>query len=849
MSPAEADAASRRTLGNATMTREDARAVWISRSLDDLVVDIRYAMRTLLKNPAFSLVVIATLALGIGATTAIFSVVKSVLINPLPYPEPDALVRIVHSIGGISQPFLSDAVYLTYLDNTQTLQDVGVWFPGGTAAITGHGAPEEVRTLTASRGVLTTLGVRPEIGRLFSTADDTPGTSDTVILSHGYWQERFGGDRAVLEQVLTIGGRPHQIVGVMPPDFRFGREFEIVLPLQIDRAAPIPPFRLLAVARLKAGVTLEQANDDAARILRIWLINSGQSDPVFQARYRPSLQPLKQDVVGDVGRTLWILMGAIGLVLLMACANVANLFLVRADAHRQELGIRAALGASWMRIARQLLVESLTFAVLGGAFGVVVAYLGVRALPAMAPGNLPRLSEIAMDPAILVFALTISVMSGLLFGLVPVLRVARPQFVNAIGPGRGTRVACERQGSQQTLVAVQMALALVLMVSAGLMIRTFDALRRVDPGFTLPERVQTFTISIPPTLVPWEEAVGVTRMQQAILDRIAAVPGVASTAFTTRVPMGSARTSSALTVDGRADDARTPANRHAKFVSPAAFRTLGIPLIAGRDFTWTDLYDGRHVAIVSENLARELWGSPISALGKRVREYYDEQSPWREIVGVAGDVHDDGADRPAPTTIYWPAQVDERFFGISGYQPRRITIAIRSERAGFESLLDDVRGAVWSVSGTIPLAQVRTLDDVYGESLARTSFTLVMLGIAATMAVLLGIVGIYGVMSYGVLQRRREIAIRMAIGAQASEIRRLFLRRGIVLTCVGTAIGTAAAAALTRFMGALLFGISPLDPLTFAAVPIVLSAAALLAGYLPARRATKIDPMVALRCE
>ncbi len=816
--------------------------------LDDLWQDVRYAARMLRNQRGFAAAAVVTLALGIGATTAIFSVVKGVLINPLPYPNPDALVRIVHSIGGIDQPYFNDAIYATYADNTQTLQDVGVWSPGETATVTGEGDPEEVRTLTASKGVLTTLGVRPEIGRWFSTADDTPGALNIVMLSNAYWQRKFGGDRGVLGRPLTINGRPHQIIGVMPAGFRFDAESDLILPLRIDRGRLIPAFRLLGVARLKPDVTLAQANVDAGRVLHVWFENSGVK-PAVRTRWAPSLRPLKQDVVGNVGRTLWVLMGTIAIVLLMACANVANLLLVRADTRQREFAIRAALGAPWTRVARQILVEGLTLALLGGALGVGLAYGGLRVLLAIGPANLPRLAEISVDTVVLGFALAISLLSALLFALLPMLKCARPRFADAIGiGGRGANLTRERQRSQQTLVAAQVAMALMLLVSAGLMIRSFQALRQVDPGFNQPQLVQTFSISIPATMVGEPERV--TRMQQEVLDKIGGIPGVASVAFTTRLPMGIDRSSAALAVEGRADDGRTPANRQVKIISPGMFHTLGTPLVAGRDFTWTDLYDLRDVAIVSENLARELWGSPEAALRKRVREYYVAESPWREIVGVAGDVYDDGADQRPPATIYWPAQPLEQLLSMSsGYQSRRVSVTIRSERAGTESLLSQAREAVWSVRADLPLAQVRTLDEVYDQSMARTSFTLVMLAIAAAMALLLGVSGLYGVITYAVSQRRREIGIRLALGAQAPEIRRLFVRRGLILGGTGLAIGLGGALGLTRLMESLLFGISPLDPVTFTAMTIVLAGAAGLASYLPARRALAVDPVETLRSE
>jgi predicted permease len=713
--------------------------------------------------------------------------------------------------------------------------------------VTGQGDPEELRTLMASRGVLTTLGVQPEIGRWFSTADDTPGAPNTVMLGHGYWQRKFGGDRAVLNRSLIVNARPHQIIGVMPAGFRFDGKPDLILPLRIDRGRLIGGFRLVGVARMKPDVTLAQANADAARVLHVWFENSGAKLEI-RARWAPSLRLLKEDVVGDVRTTLWVLMGTIAIVLLMACANVANLLLVRAAARRQEFAIRAALGARWTRLARQLLVESLTLGVLGGALGLGLAYAGLRVLLAIEPSNLPRLTEISLDRVVLGFAMMISLTSGLLFGLIPILKFARPRLADAVAGGRSGNLTRESQRSQQALVAVQVALALVLLVSAGLMIRSFQALRHVDPGFAQPQHVQTFSISIPPTLVA--QSARVTRMQRELLDKIVAIPGVVSAAFTTRVPMGSDRYSAALTAEGKADDGRTPPNHQVKIISPGMFHTLRTPLVVGRDFTWTDLDDVRDVAIVSENLARKLWGSPEAALGRRVREYYAPKSPWREIVGVARDVYDDGADQPPPATIYWPAQPHERSVGgLSGYLARRVSLAIRSERAGSESLLNEVREVVGSVSADLPLAEVRTLDEVYDQSMARASFTLVMLAIAGAMALMLGVSGLYGVIAYAVSQRRREIGIRMALGAQPREIRGLFLRRGLLLVGVGMAIGLAGAAAFTLFMQSLLFGITPLDPITFATMPIVLAAAAVLASYLPARRAVAVDPVEALRAE
>lgn len=820
--------------------------------LGDLWQDVRHAVRMLRRQPGFATSAVVTIALGIGATTAIFSVVNSVLLKPLPYPNPDALVNVVHLVNGADLAYFSDRVYLTYAENNQTFQEFGVW-AAGTATVTGGGEPEQVRTLVVSPEVLPAFGMRPHIGRWFSSEDGAPGMPGTVMLTAAFWQRRFGGDRGVVERALTINARQHQIIGVMPAAFRFGGEPDIILPQRIVRPG-LTAFGHQGVARLKPGVTLAQANADVARMIPMWFKDTRAT----ASRFTPSLRPLKQDVVGDVGKTLWILMGTIGLVLLMACGNVANLLLVRAEARRHELAIRAALGARWTRVARQLLVESLTLALLGGALGVGLAYGGLRLLVAIGPSNLPRLSEISIDTVVLGFALAVSLFSGLLFGLIPILRYAGPRLATVVdGGGRGASLTRERQRSQNALVAAQVGLALVLLVSSGLMIRSFQALRSVDPGFAKPGSVQTFSLFIPATetgdpnlegaasMRPDEQ---LARTQQAILEKLAAIPGVASAAFTSYLPMDadtSTRASDA--VDGEtAPNPTAHVSRQIRFVSPGLFQTLGIRLIAGEDFTWTDVHDKRDVAIVSENFARELWGSPVAALGKRIRQ---GAGAWYVIVGVTNDISDNSVDQPRPAMVFLPARMHTRIFSLPGYLARQVSVTIRSERAGTERFLEQVREAVWSVNATLPLAKVRTLGDVYNRSMARTSFTLVLLAIAGAMALLLSICGIYGVIAYAVSQRRREIGVRLALGAQAPEIRGLFMRRGLILTGIGVAIGLAGAAGLTRLMQSLLFDISPLDPITFTAMSVVLAAAAVLASYLPARRAVAVDPVETMRAE
>ncbi len=814
--------------------------------LADLGQDLGHDLRDIgrgVRRQRHLVAAVVMLGIGIGSVVAVFSVVHAVLLRPLPYPHAEQLVRIVHRIGGVEQPYFSDAVYLAYADEAQAFVTAGAWLPGDTATVTGLGNPEEVRSLTASHGVLTTLGVAPAIGRWFSAGDDAPGARDVVMLSGGYWRRRFAADPDVLQRTLTVNGRPHQVVGVMPSGFEFGGEADIVRPLRVDRGAPTPEFRLLGVARMRPDVTLAQADADVTRLIPRWVRN-----PANRSRWAPALTPLMQDVVGDVGRTLWVLLGAVGVVLLMACANVAVLMLARLPGRRREIAVRAALGASPLRIARLLAAESGIIALTSGLVGLALAHGALRVLLALAPASLPRLVEIGIDLPALAVAVTASLVSAVLFGLAPLVRLGRPQVRDLLaGDGRVASRPPAPLRAQQVFVSAQVALALVLLVGAGLLIRSFVTLRHVEPGVTEPSRVQTFTVTIPESLVA--EAGRVTRLQQSLLEALAAVPGVTAAAFTTRVPMGPDRSSTALAVEGGEGNPRdqAPPNRQVKVVSPGSFDALGTPLVAGRDVTWTDVHQSRPVAVVSENLARELWGTPAAALGRRVREYYAPASPWWEIVGVAADVRDDGADQPAPATIYWPAHPSEPLQALSGYQARRATFALRSERAGTDSLLIDIRDAVRSVDASLPVAQVRTLADRYARSLARTSFSLVLLVTAATVALLLGVSGLYGVVAYAVSQRRREIGIRLAVGAQPREIRALFRRWGLRLVASGLVVGLAAAIGLTQLMRSLLHGIDPLDPVTFVAASCLLAATVAVAIDLPSRRTAAVDPVETLK--
>ncbi len=803
----------------------------------------------------FTSVVLLTLALGIGANTAIFGVIESILIRPLPYPHAEALVGVWHTSPGLTGlgPLAecTPSMYFTYRDENRVFQQFGLWNSAG-ATVTGIAEPELPKALFVTYGVLDALGVKPLLGRWFTPTDDTPGSAETVLLTYGYWQRRFGGDQSVIGRTLTINSSPHTVIGVMPREFRFQNAPELILPERFERSAvSLGDFSYHGIARLKPGATIAQANTDLRRMLGIWL-NAWPAPPGFDRaiflnlHLGPRIQPFQQEIVGDIGTALWVVMGTLGLVLLIACANVANLLLVRVEGRQQELAIRAALGAGWRRIAREMLLESTTLGVLGGALGLGLAYTALRVLAAKGPATLPRLGEIGIDPLVLAFALGVSLFSGVLFGVIPVLKYAGPHVATALrGAGRTFSQGRAHHRARNTLVVVQVALALVLLISSGLMIRTFQQLRNVRPGFTHPEEIQILHAGIAGSIA--KEPERVMRLYNEILDKLAAIPGVRSVGFADAAPLEGFSPFNPLYAEDKTFQSGQVPPRRYRLIAPGFFRTFGTRMIAGRDFTWTDLYEKRHVAIISENLAREWWGSPRAALGKRVRE--GSIAPWREVVGVVENVYDNGMQVEAPSFAYLPALMDRYLVFDHEFVVGRGMFAIRSNRTGTEGLLKEARQAIWSVNGRQPVFLVSTLEELYDRSMARTSFTLVMLALAGGMALVLGIVGIYGVIAYAVSQRTREIGIRMALGAPQSLLLRAFVRQGLLLAAAGAALGLVAAAGLTRLMSSLLFGVKALDPLTYTAVSALLIAAAVVASYLPARRAMDIDPVEALRAE
>ena len=803
----------------------------------DLLQDLRYAARTFWKQPAFTAAAVLTLALGICATTAIFSVVHGVLLKPLPFHEPESLVTVrqhaPHGAGTNHGP----ATYLTYRENQQVFEEIGAWDPA-EVSMTGGGNPERVEALRVSASTLPLLRVKPIVGRVFSAEDDTPGSPLRVVLTYGYWHRRFGGGPNVVSQSLVVDGVPAEVIGVLPASFKFLRTRpEVVLPMPLDpSAARGISFGFQALARLKPGVTLAQANADVARMISLL-------PPVFaKLELRPNVRPLADDVIGNVEEILWILLGAVTVVLLIACGNVANLFLVRAEGRHHEFAMRAALGASRGRMTRTLLSESVGLALAGGAVGAALAHAATGLLRTLAPAELPRVDEISIDGTVLLFTVSISVLSGILFGLFAVLRFGSTSITALKEGGRSASDAPGRHRTRNALVVGQVALALTLLIVSGLMIRTFVALRQVDPGFTRPEEVQTFVIAIPAGLI--SDPQHAARTFESMADRLAQVPGVTSVGLSSSITMDGEDNGNPIEVEGAAPvpEGQVPPLRRFKSFAPGYFETMGNRLVAGRSITWSEVHEQRPVIVISEPLAREYWGTPASALGKRVRGCCGPRRPWREVVGVTGPERDDGLHRPPTPIVYWPMLNES-------YRWRTMAYAVRSTRVGTPGFLRELEQAVWSVNPNLPLASVQTLQEIQARSMAQTSFALVMLGIAASVALLIGVVGIYGVIAYAVSRRTREIGVRMALGAQLADVRQLFVWQGLWLTATGIAIGIGVAVALTRVMSAFLFGVGPMDPVTYAAVAAILTLVALLATYVPARRASRVDPVVALRAD
>ena len=814
-----------------------------------LASQLRLLWRRAAGSPGFTLVSLATLAIGIGANVAIFTVVNAVLLRPLPMPDSERLVLLQHAAPGLTQldelP-LSDALYFFYATESRTLEGVAAFQPL-QASFTGADNPQRVQAAAVTASFFEVMRTPPQLGRTFMPDDDRPGAAPVIVLSDGLWRARFGSDPGVIGRMADIDGARVEVVGVMPPGFSFTQpEAELWRPLQLDRDnTQLGAFGIAGVARLADGTTLEQAQSELATMLSnlVEVFPDEAAAPVLAAAgFRPLVDRAREVVVGDIEATLWILLGAVGFLLLIACANVANLLLVRSEARRGEAAIRAALGSSRGRLAGAALVESVVLGVAGGLAALPLALLAVRLVVRFGPQALPRLDEISADAAVLAFGLAVSIVAGLLFGVLPALRASAAGSTGHMTAGaRGASAGRERQLARRGLVVVQIALALTLLVGSGLAVRSFGRLAAVDPGFD-PVDVLTFGLALPERDYDADARLGFHRQ---LVERLRALPGAVDAAAASTIPLGGAVTGSGYSIEGRPlDDGEVPPVFMSKVVSPEYFDTLRIELAEGRRFDRLDGERGDSVVVVSQVVANAYWPGQ-SALGKGIRAGGppEEGQEWARIVGVVGAVHETTLHEDPLPLVYYPLP------GAAGDAgaPATMRYAVRARNAA--GLGAAVREAVRGLDPTLPIADVETLETLVGRARAERAFVMVLLLIAAGLALLLGSVGLYGVVSYTVAQRRREIAIRMAVGARAADVGRLVLTEAGSLALVGAALGIGAAVALTRRLQAVLFETSPLDPAVFLGVSTILVGVCLLASWLPARRAARIDPMHALRVE
>ena len=788
-----------------------------------------------------------TLAVGIAANTAIFSVVHGVILSPLPYPDPDRLVMVGHSALGLNLPELEQAfgTYFLYREYSEVFDDLAV-AQEGSQTLTGEGEPERVRSARVSHSFFNVMRVAPALGRITSEGDDIRGAPLVVVLSHGLWTRRFGEDPGIIGSSIRIGSVPHEVIGVMPPGFRYPEEnTDLWLPV---RPAPddFGGFYLIGIGRLKPDVTAAQASADLQRLIPMvpdhypnWtagLIEDSQLSAV--------VTPLKESMVGDVGRTLWILLGAVGIVLLVACANVANLFFVRAEGRHRETAVRAALGAGRIALVRSYMTEIATLAFLGGLSGLLLAWLGIHVLIGLVPQGLPRIDQIGINGPVLAFTAAISVFSGLFFGFLPLLRFTVPDIAAILREGgRGTSVGRKRIQIRHSLVVAQIALALVLLVGSGLMARSFQRLRNVDPGFD-PTNVLTFMVALPGAEYPsWFDAV---RFHEEITGRIEALPGVRAVGSARGVPLtgnGYGR-DPLLSEDRPVRQDEIPPIVYMNPVNPGFFRTMGIPLLSGRELEYSDSHERTGAVVVSSSLANRYWPDE-NPIGKRVYPGLNVDPLWYTVVGVVGDVHVNSLRHESLEIIYLPTIGTNDAFS---WSPLSMEYAVRTDVPPL-SLVGAIRDAIWAVNPRLPIARMRTMEQIVADSTMQTAFAMLLIGIAAVVALVLGTVGIYGVIAFVVGQRTGEIGIRMALGARSQQVGRMVLKQGAFVALFGVGIGLVGAFGLTRLLGGMLFDISPTDPSTYAAVSVLLFVVALFASYLPARRAATVDPVEALRAE
>ena len=816
-----------------------------------MLTEFRSAFRRLLRSPFFSLAAIATLAVGIGASASVFTVLHSVLISPLSYPEPEALVGVWHSDPVHDRWPHAHVSYLFYREHTRAFDDMGLYL-AGEAGLTGGDQPEQLASVEVSPSLLRVLGIRPQVGRVFREDESDPAAEPLVILGDSLWKRRFGGDRGVVGSTIRIDGVARTVVGVMPPGFRVPTvSADLFLPMVIDRSEPERGlWGNVCVARLRPGVTREIAQREMTAL--VGRVHEAVPDPeatrqAFEkAAIGARVTSLRDDVVGGVERVLWILFGCVGAVLAIAIANVANLFLVRTEGRQQETAVRTALGAGRGAIARGTIAESLVVTLAGGAVGLVLAAAGVRVLLALAPSEIPRLDDIGLGIPVVAFTAALAILCGLGFGFLPVARrVGDPSSALHDG-GRTSTDSRPRHRVRGLLVVFQLAMALVLMVMSGLMIRSFAALLSADLGCD-PKDVVTMRLAIPDSEYPGPaESLAFYR---EVLNRVGALPGAESAGVITGVPLGSGGILLGHTFeDSPLEDDEIAPNYTTHLVVPGALEALDIPILEGRRLGSEDLGGTGRVVLISESLTRRFWQRPGEAVGRRVMPGRPQDGgTWYTIVGVVGDVPYDGLADGVVDALYYPfwsleVNTQHRLYA------KQLELVIET---GLDSaaMARAVVDQVWSVDPDVPVADIRSMEDVVADATARTRFTMVLLLVAASVAMVLGLVGLYGVISYVVSLRTREIGIRMALGADPENIHRMVLSQGLVMALAGVASGVVASILLGRVVASQLYGVTPTDPVTYAAVSVVLVGLAMVASSLPAHRAAVMRPLDALRYE
>lgn len=810
--------------------------------MDSVLQDIRYGIRALIGRPGFTVVAILTLTLGIGINTAIFSVVDAVLLKPLPFKDPDRLVAAWKTLpeGADEQQSLSGDLFLDWKELNQTFDHMAI-YAQWSFNITGGDRPDHIDGMKVSADFFSTLGTQALLGRTFFSDEDKPGKSDVVVISNQIWQRRFGSAQDIIGRHITIDDRDKEIIGVMPNSFSFFYEgIDVWVPEPLDlaqlKAAKQKESFYRIIARLRPGISIEQAQGMLAA-------EAEQLAPL-DIEHREGLGlgvgSLKENIVGEFQTAFLVMLGAVGLVLLIACANVANLMLARAISRSKEISIRAALGASRLRLARQFLTESLLLSIVGGAAGILVAAWGVGSIVKLIPEGVPRLIEVGIDGRVLIFMLSISLLTGIIFGLIPAIQASRPDLNTSLKEsGRSNTADPAKHRLRNMLVVSEITLSIVLLVGAGLLIRSFIRLQAVDAGFN---KENLLTVPVGLSSKKYGDSQKLNQFSEQVIEKIEAQPGVASVGATLLLPLSGSDAESEFTLEGSpvALPGEKPKAR-INVVSEGYFEAMGITVLAGREFARSDREDSPQVTIINETLARHYWPDG-DVIGKRIKfGRLDNDAPWMTIIGVARGVRHNKLQVEPESEVYLAQSQSPVFFPF-------VTFVVRTTIKP-EAAIASVRDAIWSVDRDQPAYDIKTMNERFSDSIGEQRAQLFLLGLFAAMALVLSAIGIYGVISYSVSERTHEIGVRMALGAQTANVLSMILKQALKLSLAGTAIGLAAAFAVTRLMSSLLYGVSATDVVTFIGVPILLTLVAIVASYIPARRATKVDPIVALRYE